>query len=78
MRSLGPYEVITAIVGRPHDDVVPRERLERIFKNRSRQVRAVAVKSNHAFPSKRRKVCKDRSQASREALPFLPHYARHT
>ena len=78
MRCFRPYEVITAIVRRSHNHVMAGERLERVFKNRRRQMRDVAVEGDDALVANGRKVRKCRVEARREALSFLAQYARHT
>src|SRR5208282_867629 len=76
--GFGPNEIIAAIMCWSNHHVVPGERLERAPKNRSRQMRAVAVEGNDAFPASRSEVCKHRGQACRKALPFLRHDAHLT
>jgi hypothetical protein len=51
------------------------QRLERIFKNRTRQVRAVAVESNGASVMVLREVCEDRNKACGETFTFLGNHA---
>ena len=58
MGNLGAYEIVAAILCRPNNQVVRGECLESAPKNRSRQMRAVAVEGNDALPAKRREVCK--------------------
>src|ERR1700746_2083541 len=48
MRSLRPGEVRASVMCRSHDHVMRGQRVERIFENRTRQVRAVGVEGNHA------------------------------
>ena len=71
MGGLGAYQIIAAVVRRSDNNVVAVERLERAFKNRSRQMRAVAVEGNDALPARRCEVCKDRRQACRQALALF-------
>jgi hypothetical protein len=58
MDGLGSHQIIAAIMGRSNNQIMPGERLERALKNRSRQMRAVAVEGNHAPPSTRCEVFK--------------------
>src|SRR6202051_1477163 len=76
MGGLGPYKLVAAVVCWSNNHVVPGERLERALKNRSRQMRAVAVEGNDPFASTLCEVCKHRSQTCGEALSFLRNYAR--
>ena len=73
MGGLGPDEIVAAVVCRSDNHVVRGERLERALKNRSRQMRAVAVEGNDALLARRCEVCKHRGQACRKALSFLRH-----
>ena len=63
---------------RSHNHVMAGERLERVFKNRRRQMRTVAVEGNDALVANGCKVRECRVEACRKALSFLAQYARHT
>ena len=73
MGGLGPDEIIAAVMCRSDNHVVRDERFERASKNRSRQMRAVAVERNDALPARRCEVCKHRGQACRKAFSLLRH-----
>src|SRR5271156_3881714 len=80
MSGLSAYKIITAIICRADNHIEISERLERARKNRSRQMRAVAVESNHALLATCSccEVRKQRGEACRKALALLRRHADRT
>src|SRR5215467_14998833 len=70
MGRLCPYQIVAPIVCRPDDQVVRVEHCERVLKNRTRQMRAVAVEGDHVLLILC-EVRKHRTQAGCKPLTLL-------
>src|ERR1700694_253616 len=78
MRSLCPYEIVASVVRWSHDHVMCDQGFERFFKNRTRQVWAVAVEGNGASLMVSREVRKHGNEACGKTFTFLGNYACFT
>src|SRR5205809_4178913 len=76
MKGLCPDEIVASVMGWSNDHVMCRERFERVFENRTRQVWAVAVEGNGASLMTFCEVRKHRSEACSKTFTFLGDYAR--
>src|SRR5262249_25556467 len=75
MRGLGPYEIVTSVVGWSNHDVVYGQRFECPFENRTWQVWAVAVECDGAPLMTFCEVRKHRSEARSKTFALLRNYA---
>src|SRR5207244_13190468 len=76
MRSLCPYEIVASVVCRPDNHVMCAQSFERVFENRTWQVRAVAVEGNNAALVTCCELRKYRSEACSKAFTLLGNYTR--
>jgi len=74
MRSLCPNEIVAPVVRWSHDHIVSGQPFERVLKNRTRQVWAVAVESDNASLITLCEMRKYRSEARSKAFTFLRNY----
>jgi len=75
MGSLCPDEIVASVMGWSNDYVMCGQRFECTFKNRTRQVWAIAVEGNNASLATFSEVCKHGTEACDETLTALRDYA---
>src|SRR5438105_3423803 len=78
MRSLRPDQIVAPVVCWPNDHLMHGQRFERVFENRTRQVRAVAVEGNGESLMAFCEVPKHRSEPCSKTFAFLRNYVRFT
>src|SRR5207248_9408386 len=74
IRSLRTDQIVASVVRWSHDHGMCSQTFERLFENRRRQVRAVAVERNDAALMMICEVGKYGSEACSKTFPFLPSH----
>src|SRR5882724_350332 len=76
MRSLCSDQIEASVVGWSNNHVMYGQRFERVFENRTRKMRAIAVEGNGASLMTFCEVRKHRSEACGKTFTFLRNYHR--